>query len=113
MRTPKFDAVRRWAAGALFVLGLATLVAHPAHAQAVPAAAAAAAAAQAPEAAGGEATLVLPDLQQATFLGGIGGALLLQWGILVCALRLLFVLLIYTPLTNLPVHQAMREVSEL
>src|SRR5713101_1606028 len=112
MMTPKFDAVRRCAAGALFVLGLATLVAHPAHAQAVPAAAAAAAA-QAPEAAGGEATLVLPDLQQATFLGGIGGAHLLQWGILVCALGLLFGLLIYTQLKNLPVHQAMRDVSEL
>ncbi|HYS21183.1 MAG TPA: sodium-translocating pyrophosphatase [Gemmatimonadales bacterium] len=111
--TPKFDAVRRSAAGALLVLGLATLVAHPARAQAVPAAAAAAAAAQAPEAAGGEATLVLPDLQQATFLGGIGGAHLLQWGILVCALGLLFGLLIYTQLKNLPVHQAMREVSEL
>jgi K(+)-stimulated pyrophosphate-energized sodium pump len=110
MMTPKFDAVRRCAAGALFVLGLATLVAHPAHAQAVPAAAAAA---QAPEAAGGEATLVLPDLQQATFLGGIGGAHLLQWGILVCALGLLFGLLIYTQLKNLPVHQAMRDVSEL
>ncbi len=111
MMTPKFDAVRRCAAGALFVLGLATLVAHPAQAQAVPAAAAAAA--QAPEAAGGEATLVLPDLQQATFLGGIGGAHLLQWGILVCALGLLFGLLIYTQLKNLPVHQAMRDVSEL
>jgi len=110
MMTPKFDAVRRCAAGALFVLGLATLVAHPAHAQA---ASAAAAAAQAPEAAGGEATLVLPDLQQATFLGGIGGAHLLQWGILVCALGLLFGLLIYTQLKNLPVHQSMREVSEL
>src|SRR5713226_3668732 len=113
MMTPKFDAVRRSAAGALLVLGLATLVAHPARAQAVPAAAAAAAAAQAPEAAGGEATLVLPDLQQATFLGGIGGAHLLQWGILVCAAGLLFGLLIYTQLKNLPVHQSMREVSEL
>jgi K(+)-stimulated pyrophosphate-energized sodium pump len=110
MMTPKFDAVRRCAAAALLVLGLAALFAHPAHAQA---ARAAAAAVQAPEAAGGEATLVLPDLQQVTFLGGIGGAHLLLWGLLVCALGLLFGLLIYTQLKNLPVHQAMRDVSEL
>src|SRR3989449_301974 len=110
MMTPMFDAVRRCAAAALLVLGLAALLAHPAAAQA---AQAAAAAAQTHEAAGGEATLVLPDLQQATFLGGIGGAHLLLWGLLVCALGLLFGLLIYTQLKNLPVHQAMREVSEL
>ena len=30
-------------------------------------------------AAGGEASLVLPDLSQATFLGGIGGRALLMW----------------------------------
>src|SRR3989449_42564 len=110
MMTPMFDAVRRCAAAALLVLGLAALLAHPAAAQA---AQAAAAAAQTHEAAGGEATLVLPDLQGATFLGGISGAHLLLWGLLVCALGLLFGLLIYTQLKNLPVHQAMREVSEL
>ena len=110
MMTPQFDAVRRRVGAALLVLGLATLYVHPAHAQA---AHAAAAAAQAPAAAGGEAALVLPDLQQATFLGGIGGAHLLLWGLLVCALGLLFGLLIYTQLKNLPVHRAMRDVSEL
>src|SRR5574342_451973 len=63
--------------------------------------------------AGGEASLVLPDLSQATFLGGIGGRALLMWGLVVCALGLLFGLAIYTQLKNLPVHKAMREISEL
>src|SRR5467141_2100765 len=63
--------------------------------------------------AGGEASLVLPDLSQATFLGGIGGRALLTWGLVVCALGLLFGLAIYTQLRNLPVHRSMREISEL
>src|SRR3989475_2421604 len=60
-------------------------------------------------AAGGEAALVLPDLNQATFLGGIGGRALLLWGLVICALGLLFGLAQYTQLKNLPVHRAMRE----
>ena len=63
--------------------------------------------------AGGEAALVLPDLHQATFLGGINGHSLLLWGLVICAFGLLFGLLIYTQLKNLPVHQSMREISEL
>src|SRR5688572_25530224 len=63
--------------------------------------------------AGGEAALVLPDLNQATFLGGIGGRGLLLWGLVICALGLLFGLASYTQLRNLPVHRAMREISEL
>jgi len=62
---------------------------------------------------GGEANLVLPDLNQATFLGGIGGRTLLMAGLLVSALGLLFGLVIYTRLKKMPVHEAMREVSEL
>src|SRR5216117_2511334 len=62
---------------------------------------------------GGEAALVLPDLNQATFLGGIGGRALLLWGLVICALGLLFGLVQYTQLKNLPVHRAMREISEL
>ncbi|MGH7538559.1 MAG: sodium-translocating pyrophosphatase [Gemmatimonadales bacterium] len=54
---------------------------------------------------GGEAALVLPDL-------GTSRPLLL-WGLAVCALGLLFGLVIYRQLRNLPVHQAMREISEL
>ena len=63
--------------------------------------------------AGGEAALVLPDLNQAMFLGGIGGRGLLLWGLVICALGLLFGLASYTQLRNLPVHRAMREISEL
>src|SRR5712664_1149028 len=70
-------------------------------------------AAPAQHAAGGEAALVLPDLGQATFLGGIGGRALLLWGLVVCALGLLFGLAQYMQLKNLPVHRAMREISEL
>ena len=63
--------------------------------------------------AGGEASLVLPNLGQVTFLGGVSGRTLLMGGLVVCALGLLFGLMIYTHLRSLPVHQSMREVSEL
>jgi len=62
--------------------------------------------------AGGEAHLVLPDLSQATFLG-INGRLLLMGGLGVCALGLLFGFVTYIKLRDLPVHDSMREVSEL
>ncbi len=64
-------------------------------------------------AAGGEANLVLPDLAQATFLGGTSGRTLLMWGLVVCALGLLFGLATFTQLRNLPVHRSMLEISEL
>src|SRR5882757_5293857 len=64
-------------------------------------------------AAGGEAALVLPNLNQAVFLGGIGGRALLLWGLVICALGLVFGLATYMQLKNLPVHRAMREISEL
>jgi K(+)-stimulated pyrophosphate-energized sodium pump len=63
--------------------------------------------------AAGEANLVLPDLAQATFLGGTNGRTLLMWGLLVCALGLLFGIATYTQLRNLPVHKSMLEISEL
>jgi K(+)-stimulated pyrophosphate-energized sodium pump len=63
--------------------------------------------------AGGEANLVLPDLAQATFLGGTNGRTLLMWGLLVCALGLLFGIATFTQLRNLPVHKSMLEISEL
>src|SRR5262249_16993146 len=63
-------------------------------------------------AAGGEATLRMPDLSSVSFLG-VPGHTLLLYGLFVCAAGLLFGLLIYSQLKNLPVHQAMREVSEL
>src|SRR5579864_732965 len=61
---------------------------------------------------GGEASLKLPDLSQVTFLG-TDGHKLLTVGILFCVFGLIFGLTIYSRLKNLPVHRAMREVSEL
>jgi K(+)-stimulated pyrophosphate-energized sodium pump len=66
-----------------------------------------------PQEHGGEANLVLPDLNSAQFLGGIGGHNLLLVGLVICALGLLFGLIIFYRLRNMPVHQSMREVSEL
>ena len=60
---------------------------------------------------GGEASLVLPDLGSVSFLGGIPGSTLLIGGMLVCVLGLVFGLVIYTQLKNLPVHKSMREIS--
>ena len=62
---------------------------------------------------GGEANLVMPDLNQATFLDGIGGRTLLMIGLVVCVLGMLFGLMIYTRLKAMPVHKSMLEVSEL
>jgi K(+)-stimulated pyrophosphate-energized sodium pump len=61
---------------------------------------------------GGEASLVLPDLSTVNFLG-MDGRSLLMIGLLFCAGGLLFGLVIYRQLKNLPVHRSMREISEL
>ena len=61
---------------------------------------------------GGEASLVLPDLSSVNFLG-LDGRSLLMIGLLFCAGGLLFGLVIYQQLKNLPVHRSMREISEL
>jgi K(+)-stimulated pyrophosphate-energized sodium pump len=64
--------------------------------------------------AGGEASLVLPDLSTVDFLNGaVNGRTLLMAGILVAGLGLLFGLTVFTQLKNLPVHASMLEVSEL
>ncbi len=60
----------------------------------------------------GEATLKLPDLSSVNFLG-INGHNLLLIGIAFCFFGLLFGLAIYMQLKNMPVHRAMREISEL
>jgi len=65
------------------------------------------------EQAGGEANLIIPNLDSATFLGGIGGRSLLMVGLVVSALGFVFGLIIFTRLKNMPVHSSMREVSEL
>jgi K(+)-stimulated pyrophosphate-energized sodium pump len=62
---------------------------------------------------GGEASLHLPNLDSATFLGGIGGRSLLMFGLVFCALGMIFGLIIYMRLKNMAVHKSMLEVSEL
>jgi K(+)-stimulated pyrophosphate-energized sodium pump len=61
---------------------------------------------------GGEANLVIPDLNSVDFFG-MGGGTLLSWGLLICGAGLLFALIIYGRLKRLPVHASMREISEL
>jgi K(+)-stimulated pyrophosphate-energized sodium pump len=61
---------------------------------------------------GGEANLVLPDLSMGKFLG-TDGRTLLMGGILVSILGLIFGLITYIRLRDLPVHKCMLEVSEL
>jgi K(+)-stimulated pyrophosphate-energized sodium pump len=73
---------------------------------------AASAFAQTASEAGGEAALKLPDLSQVEFLG-IDGHKLLLFGILFCIFGLVFGLVIYSRLKNLPVHRSMRDISEL
>ncbi|MGA7380730.1 MAG: sodium/proton-translocating pyrophosphatase, partial [Terriglobales bacterium] len=73
---------------------------------------------QPPGEVGGEANLKLPDLSSVSFLqklvtNGVDGHKLLLVGILFCIFGLGFGLVIYTRLKNLPVHRAMREISEL
>ncbi len=90
---------------AVALLVLTTLLVAPRPLLAQPAAPAAAPA-------GGEASLVLPDLSVVDF-HGVNGRTLLMSGLAVCALGLLFGLATFTQLKNLPVHASMREVSEL
>jgi K(+)-stimulated pyrophosphate-energized sodium pump len=59
-----------------------------------------------------EIDLVLPDLASVAFLG-IDGHTLLLFGLGVCVLGLVFGLVIYGQLKNLPVHRSMLEISEL
>ena len=63
---------------------------------------------------GGEASLKLPDLSKVSFFNNaINGHNLLLIGIAFCIFGLLFGMTIYMRLKNLPVHTAMREISEL
>src|SRR5436190_14469058 len=67
---------------------------------------------QAPVHAGGEASLILPDLSAASFQG-VNGRTLLMLGLVVCVLGLAFGMVIFYRLKNMPVHRSMLEVSEL
>jgi K(+)-stimulated pyrophosphate-energized sodium pump len=70
------------------------------------------AAGQVERAAGGEASLVLPDLNLVD-VGGYNGRSLLFIGIFVSIAGMLFGLVILNQLKNMPVHASMREISEL
>src|SRR5215218_8732839 len=96
----------------LFPVGLAMLLALVAGPLARPLLAQAAPAAQGEARPGGEANLLIPDLGSVQFFG-LPGNTLLTFGLIVCALGLLFGLVIYGQLKRLPVHESMREISEL
>ena len=59
-----------------------------------------------------EADIVVPDLSQVDFFG-INGYNLLLGGFVVCLLGMVFGWFAYSGLRQLPVHQSMREISEL
>ncbi len=60
-----------------------------------------------------EASLVLPDLNSVKFVGFGGGTLLLILGVVVCGAGLVFGLVQFRSLEQMPVHRAMKEISEL
>src|SRR5262245_32093016 len=60
-----------------------------------------------------EASLVLPDLGAVQFMGGIDGRTLLLAGMGVSLIGFIFGINMFMRLRNLPVHKAMREISEL
>jgi len=63
-----------------------------------------------------EVNLVLPDLANSSlvsFLGGMSGATLLSYGLVVAILGLTFGAVIYRRIRSLPVHRSMAEISEL
>jgi K(+)-stimulated pyrophosphate-energized sodium pump len=91
---------RRWRRSLLFLAVLAASVLGVA-----PAAFAA-------ENTGGEANLVLPDLSTVSF-HGISGSLLLALGLIICALGLVFGMVIFYQIRRLPAHRSMLEISEL
>jgi len=56
---------------------------------------------------------VLPDLSQVRFVGDLDGHTLLSLGLIVTLAGFAFGLVIYMQLQRLPVHDSMREISEL
>jgi len=63
-----------------------------------------------------EANLVLPNLSDASlasFLGGMTGASLLTYGLVICLAGLAFGAVVYSQVKAMPVHRSMAEVSEI
>jgi K(+)-stimulated pyrophosphate-energized sodium pump len=66
----------------------------------------------APVALASEADLILPDLKTGDFFGTTGHNLLL-WGLAICAFGIVFGFTQFVQIRRLPVHSAMKDVSEL
>ncbi|MBU3931374.1 MAG: sodium-translocating pyrophosphatase [Proteobacteria bacterium] len=65
-----------------------------------------------PMAFAGEADIKIPDLTQISFIGGsLGGLTILNVGLVICAIGMIFGWLQYKQTKNLPAHQAMLDVS--
>ncbi|MEI8010977.1 MAG: sodium-translocating pyrophosphatase [Candidatus Omnitrophota bacterium] len=60
----------------------------------------------------GEADLIVPDLASVSFFG-LDGKTLLTYGILICVFGFLFGLVQFVSIMKMPVHKAMKDISEL
>ena len=61
----------------------------------------------------GEADIKLPDVLSVSFLGGtLTGATILNFGLIVCAIGMIFGIMQYVQTKNLPAHKAMLDVSQ-
>jgi len=61
----------------------------------------------------GEADIKVPDLTQITFLGGsLSGLTILNAGLIICLIGIIFGVIQYIQTKNLPAHQAMLDVSQ-
>jgi K(+)-stimulated pyrophosphate-energized sodium pump len=114
----------RWILALMAIIAVLAFAPPVAHAQAPAASSASQPATAAPDQAsapasapaqepGDEGSLKLPDMGSVSFLGGTSGSRLLSYGLIFCGLGLLFGLVIFVQLKNLPVHRSMREISEL
>ena len=66
----------------------------------------------APMAFAGEADIKLPNLSQVSFMGGgLSGMMILNLGLVICVIGMIFGWMQYTQTRNLPAHQAMLDVS--
>ena len=60
----------------------------------------------------GEADLIVPNLSSVSFLG-IDGKTLLLYGMTICVFGFLFGLVQFVSIMKMPVHKAMKDISEL
>ena len=61
----------------------------------------------------GEADIKLPDLTQVSFLGGaLAGMTILNVGLIICVIGMIFGIIQYVQTKNLPAHKAMLDVSQ-